>query len=584
MKYSALFICLSGAVCAVAQSDPSGSGGLDIRLTRVTLSRICSPVFTGYRPVAEAEFLTTDPSVCVLVVWNGGHTGDKIRFDWQNPLGTVMQTYTGTHAHDDSGSHGWYRVLDIADHTPAFAPGDWRVRIYWNDMGIAEVPFRIVVPPSGPVQWAGSTTLPAGTVGVSYTYQFKLRGGESSNEWSVSGLPLGLALSNQGMLTGTPSQRGTYLFTVTARDRAGNSISRKIAIGVAPSSEARPVVQSLQVSRSASGCAQGPNVTEFHRTQPDIWLEFLMNKENKGDDEDIEWLDPTGEIIVHSTYQQRGETAGCNYWRLGLSRVPEALPGTWRVRVRLNQSEVFSIPFRVTGPEVTTSPTKLPARWALLIGNTRYQHLPAIPSAVEDVDLLSEVLRTDGFDVTTKLNLSVEELRRTERDFLSKVQKGGVVVVYFSGYGIHQGSENWLTPIDFDGRDARPLSTKAYSVLRLRQLLEEKDVRLKIFFLNAARAVPGLLSQAWRAGLAAPVVDKHTVLCLSEPPGRTEDVTPTEKASSFARMLADVLQRHNVGLKDLLTVELPKTAEAMGTSAERPSTFLQDPEDFNFRR
>jgi WD40 repeat protein len=64
-----------------------------------------------------------------------------------------------------------------------------------------------------------SNALPEATVGVAYPgFQFTASGGVPPVTWSATGLPPGLSLSTSGALSGTPFDRGTYSFTVTAVD------------------------------------------------------------------------------------------------------------------------------------------------------------------------------------------------------------------------------------------------------------------------------------------------------------------------------------------------------------------------------
>ncbi|MCL2099231.1 MAG: Ig-like domain-containing protein [Oscillospiraceae bacterium] len=60
---------------------------------------------------------------------------------------------------------------------------------------------------------------PPGTTGVVYTHTF-VADGEPILSWVASGLPPGLTLSNSGVLSGTPTQAGSYPITI----RAWNSI------------------------------------------------------------------------------------------------------------------------------------------------------------------------------------------------------------------------------------------------------------------------------------------------------------------------------------------------------------------------
>ncbi len=66
-------------------------------------------------------------------------------------------------------------------------------------------------------------SLPGGMVGVSYSAQLTASGGIPPYTWGVTGgaLPAGLSLSTGGLLSGTPSEYGTFNFTVTVTDGGG---------------------------------------------------------------------------------------------------------------------------------------------------------------------------------------------------------------------------------------------------------------------------------------------------------------------------------------------------------------------------
>ncbi len=68
-----------------------------------------------------------------------------------------------------------------------------------------------------------STSLPAGSRGKAYSYQIVAQGGAAPYLWGLSGgqLPPGLLLSATGTITGTPTARGDFAFTVAADDSSG---------------------------------------------------------------------------------------------------------------------------------------------------------------------------------------------------------------------------------------------------------------------------------------------------------------------------------------------------------------------------
>ncbi|AOW93771.1 hypothetical protein BFN03_16950 [Rhodococcus sp. WMMA185] len=81
-----------------------------------------------------------------------------------------------------------------------------------------------------------------GVVGGDYTYAFEVSGSPAPTVTTTSELPAGLTLSKQGVLSGTPTEAGTFPITVTASNSAGN-VDRQVTIVIAsaPSIEGDPV-------------------------------------------------------------------------------------------------------------------------------------------------------------------------------------------------------------------------------------------------------------------------------------------------------------------------------------------------------
>ncbi len=77
------------------------------------------------------------------------------------------------------------------------------------------------------------STLPAGETGKAYSQRLGAVGGNFPQTFSYTGtLPPGLALSASGQLTGTPTQAGTYNFTVVATGTISCSGSRTYALEI----------------------------------------------------------------------------------------------------------------------------------------------------------------------------------------------------------------------------------------------------------------------------------------------------------------------------------------------------------------
>ena len=81
-----------------------------------------------------------------------------------------------------------------------------------------------------------SETLPDGTIGDAYSMALETINGISNN-WSISGsaLPTGLSLNAAtGEISGIPTARGTFPFTVTAANQADTSAPKELSITVEP--------------------------------------------------------------------------------------------------------------------------------------------------------------------------------------------------------------------------------------------------------------------------------------------------------------------------------------------------------------
>jgi hypothetical protein len=75
--------------------------------------------------------------------------------------------------------------------------------------------------------------LPPGTVGTIYSQMFSVTGGQAPYTWSLaSGFVPGLSLSPNGVLSGIPTDAGSFTFGVTARDVAGIMATRTYMLNI----------------------------------------------------------------------------------------------------------------------------------------------------------------------------------------------------------------------------------------------------------------------------------------------------------------------------------------------------------------
>jgi Putative Ig domain len=164
-----------------------------------------------------------------------------------NPDGTVDRLYSSTPV-TPSGGKGPYKSSvsqgslppgltldpDGTMHGIPSTSGSYPVTITVTDsLGLTATSNIIVTVKPSPVQ-LDDVPLPAATVGAPYSAPLIARGGTGAYTWSLIGgrLPDGLSLTAEGILVGSPQERGSFTFVARAAASDGLSASRTLTLVV----------------------------------------------------------------------------------------------------------------------------------------------------------------------------------------------------------------------------------------------------------------------------------------------------------------------------------------------------------------
>lgn len=126
---------------------------------------------------------------------------------------------------------------------------------------------------------------------------------------------------------------------------------------------------------------------------------------------------------------------------------------------------------------------------ALVVGQSKYQHIGQLPNPGRDARGISNLLTQLGFAVQTAEDRTAEALAEDMTAFAASADGADVALVYYSGHGFEAGGENYLVPVD---TDPAKLGAADGELVRLSDLLSSLEQRAKITILliDACRTSP----------------------------------------------------------------------------------------------
>ncbi|WP_051380380.1 tetratricopeptide repeat protein [Bradyrhizobium sp. WSM1743] len=129
-------------------------------------------------------------------------------------------------------------------------------------------------------------------------------------------------------------------------------------------------------------------------------------------------------------------------------------------------------------------------RIALVIGNSAYENVAALPNPVRDATLVADVLRLTGFEAVTLLtNLRKDALVNALREFAARAETADWAVVYYAGHGMEVGGVNYLIPTDAKIAADREIGFEAVPVDQVLNAAERAR-KLRLVILDACRDNP----------------------------------------------------------------------------------------------
>jgi uncharacterized caspase-like protein len=192
-------------------------------------------------------------------------------------------------------------------------------------------------------------------------------------------------------------------------------------------------------------------------------------------------------------------------------------------------------------------------RVALVIGNSSYQAVSALPNPTSDARLVAQLLQEASFEVTVASDLGQTEMRQTVQDFAALVAGKGpdtVVLVFYAGHGLQLEGENFLVPVDARIEREEDVAGETMRLIDLVKAFENAQPRMLIVMLDACRNNPFAAVKGAGRGLATVDAPTGSLVAYATAPGaEAEDGRGTN--SPYTSAFVDVAKEPGLAIEQL---------------------------------
>jgi hypothetical protein len=190
-----------------------------------------------------------------------------------------------------------------------------------------------------------------------------------------------------------------------------------------------------------------------------------------------------------------------------------------------------------------------PPRVALVIGNTRYQHVTPLENPGNDARLIAGTLKSIGFQLIggdAQLDLDKLGMEKAIRTFRDRIGPGTLAFFYYSGHGLQIHGTNYLVPVNANPHSEADSPFELVDVALVLNQMEEAQSSLNIVILDACRNNPfgGRGFRALQGGLAEmkTLPDGTVISFATAPDSVASDGAAGARDSPYTIALNEVLR------------------------------------------
>ncbi|MEQ9468402.1 MAG: caspase family protein [Ekhidna sp.] len=159
-------------------------------------------------------------------------------------------------------------------------------------------------------------------------------------------------------------------------------------------------------------------------------------------------------------------------------------------------------------------------RVALVIGNAGYSGAGALNNTINDAESMTKTLKELGFEVTSVLDGSYEDMKRAIYKYGTSIRDVDVSVFFYAGHGLEIEGVNYLVPVDASIASALDVKIKTIPLTGVLRTIEyANEDGLNMIILDACRNNPFPTGKRGGAGLAKETPPSGTLIAYSTGPG-----------------------------------------------------------------
>lgn len=162
-------------------------------------------------------------------------------------------------------------------------------------------------------------------------------------------------------------------------------------------------------------------------------------------------------------------------------------------------------------------------RFALVLGNSNYEGVSALPNPTKDAKAVKAMLEEANFEVDAALDLGQSDMLGAVRDFAGKLSdkgKDSVALIYFAGHGVQIDGENYLIPVDAKITQAEDVPLELVRLADVMNLMSAVPSKTQIVILDACRNDPFKdIANSTGKGLAIVNAPEGSLVVYSTSPG-----------------------------------------------------------------